>query len=348
MDRVAEFLAEKTPRRVLTLGLFVAILYGFRHLAPLLVFFVSFERALGWSTDMVHIRTKLSPKLSLLLVLLGSTIACVAAAALGVGKALHAFAEVNKAWPEWLAQLRESPLFEKLREQVGDTERLTEGAKHYAGSAMSAASAVGHFFVHGVIGLILAIVFTLERKEIQAFYQKVAPRSMGGTLLRWFGHVAEATVVTVQLQLIVAACNTLMTLPVLLLLGIPHIGPLMLLIFVSALVPVIGNLVSGTVLSLLAYQAKGPGGVAVFLVLTFVLHKVESYYLNPRLTARHVKLPGFLLIVSLLLWEHAVGFVGLFLSFPFLFVAGRVRAELLEEDGKLADAKREFIAPKKA
>jgi predicted PurR-regulated permease PerM len=52
--------------------------------------------------------------------------------------------------------------------------------------------------------------------------------------------------------------------------------------------------------------------------------------------------------VSLLLWEHAVGFVGLFLSFPFLFVAGRIRAELLEEDGKLADAKREFIAPKKA
>ncbi|AKU99707.1 hypothetical protein AKJ09_06371 [Labilithrix luteola] len=52
----------------------------------------------------------------------------------------------------------------------------------------------------------------------------------------------------------------------------------------------------------------------------------------PRLTARHVKIPGFLLIVSLLACEHVFGFKGLFLSFPILFVAGRIRTEFLEED----------------
>jgi hypothetical protein len=136
----------------------------------------------------------------------------------------------------------------------------------------------------------------------------------------------------VQLQLIVAAFNTVTTLPVLLVLGVQHVGPLMLLVFVSALVPVIGNIVSGTVLCLLAYQAKGWLGVGIFVGLTFVLHKVESYYLSPRLTARHVKIPGFLLIVSLLACEHLFGLKGLFLSFPILFVAGRIRSEFLEED----------------
>ena len=42
--------------------------------------------------------------------------------------------------------------------------------------------------------------------------------------------------------------------------------------------------------------------------ITFILCKVESYCLSPRLTARHVKIPGFLLIVTLLSCEHVFGF----------------------------------------
>src|SRR5262249_33114626 len=73
-------------------------------------------------------------------------------------------------------------------------------------------------------------------------------------------------------------------------------------------------------------------GVGIFIGLTFILHKIESYYLNPRLTARHVKMPGFLLIMSLIACEHIFGFKGLFLSFPILFVVGRIRTDFLEED----------------
>src|SRR4029077_18282893 len=91
------------------------------------------------------------------------------------------------------------------------------------------------------------------------------------------------------------------------------------------------------VLSLLAYQQKGWLGVGIFIGLTFVLHKIESYYLSPRLTARHVKIPGFLLIVSLIACEHLFGFTGFFLSFPILFVAGRIRTEIIDEDARAAD-----------
>jgi predicted PurR-regulated permease PerM len=103
------------------------------------------------------------------------------------------------------------------------------------------------------------------------------------------------------------------------------------MIFASGMIPVVGNFIAGAILTLLAYQASGWLGVALFVGLTFVLHKIESYYLNPRLAARHVRLPGFLLIVSLILWEHLLGLEGLFLSFPFLFVANRIRAELHDE-----------------
>lgn len=338
MDRVAAFLSEKTPRRVVAIASFVAVLYLFRHLALLLVFFVSFERLLGWGAKTLAARAGIGRKKGLLAIV--AAIVCVLGigAWLGIGKTIRTVAEIQDTFPDRLAELKENPLLEKVQEQIGGTEKILEGVRHYSGDALSAAAAIGHFFVYVLIGFILALVFVLEQEELAAFWERVEPRSLGGTLGRWLGHVADATVVTVQLQLVVAAFNTITTLPVLLILGVKHVGPLMLLIFVSALVPVIGNIVSGAVLCLLAYQARGWLGVGIFVALTFILHKVESYYLSPRLTSRHVKIPGFLLIVSLLACEHLFGFKGLFLSFPILFVAGRIRGELLEEDAIVSTA----------
>jgi predicted PurR-regulated permease PerM len=332
VDRVAAFVSERTPRRVIALVVFGALLYTFQHLAILLLFFVTFQRALGWSSRELAARTKVSRKVCLLALVAVAVGGLAVVAWLGVGKTVRTFTEMQAAFPDRLAELRENALVERIEDQFGGTEKLVESAKHYAGSALSAASAIGHFFVHVLIGFILALVYTLEEEELRAFWARVDARSIGGTLARWLGHVADATIVTVQLQLIVAVFNTVTTLPVLLLLGVPRVGTLMLLIFVSALVPVIGNVVSGTILALLAYQQQGWLGVGIFVGLTFVLHKIESYYLSPRLTARHVKIPGFLLIVSLIACEQVFGFKGFFLSFPILFVAGRIRAEWLEED----------------
>jgi predicted PurR-regulated permease PerM len=338
MDRVAAFLGEKTPRRFIALATFLGVLYLFRHLALLLVFFVTFERALGWTSKTLAQRALISRKKAVLLVLLGIITTVALAAWAGIGKTIRSVAAVHDSFPERLAELRHNPLLEKLQDQVGGTEKIIDGIKHYAGDAISAASAIGHFFVYVLIGFILALVFVLEEEELHHFWQRVDPRSLGGTLGRWLRHVADSTIVTVQLQLVVAAFNTVTTLPVLLILGVPHVGPLMVLVFVSAFVPVIGNIVCGTVLALLAYQAKGWLGVGIFAALTFILHKIESYYLSPRLTARHVHMPGFLLIVSLLLCEHLFGFTGLFLSFPILFVAGRIRGEFLAEDAVVTTA----------
>jgi predicted PurR-regulated permease PerM len=332
MDRVADFFSQKTPRRALALLAFGAVLYLFRHLAILLVFFVTFERSLGWSARTLSARTGLPKKKCVLLVLALIFAGLGILAWLGIGKSIRTFTAMQETFPERFAQLREHPLVMRVEEQIGGMEKLLESAKHYSGSAITAASAIGHFVIHIVMGFVLALVYVLEADEIDAFWARVDRRSIAGTLARWFGHVADATIVTVQLQLIVAACNTLMTLPVLLLIGVPNVGALMLLIFVSALVPVIGNIVSGVTLSLLAYQQKGWLGVSIFVGLTFVLHKIESYYLNPRLTSRHVKMPGFLLIVSLIACEHLFGFTGLFLSFPILFVAGRIRSDFVDED----------------
>jgi predicted PurR-regulated permease PerM len=126
---------------------------------------------------------------------------------------------------------------------------------------------------------------------------------------------------------VVAVFNACFTLPVLFFLGLPHPMSLFAVLLVTGLMPVVGSFISGAVLCAVAYASKGPWAVGVFLGVTALLHKIESYVLTPRLAAQHVSLPALLMVVSLLLFEEAIGFVGLFLSFPALYIATRIRNE---------------------
>jgi predicted PurR-regulated permease PerM len=326
-DRIAEFFAEKTARRALLLLLFLGALALFWRLLPLLVFFVCFERALFFSAGRMAQRLSWSRARALVAVLLATAAMLVGVIWASAGGIAHVVVETRDTLPQRIAQVREHPWFLELREHLPDSEKLAQSAELYAKDVAKSAAELGHLVLLAVIGFVLAVVFFLDEPRIHEFRETLSEGSLVGTLARWAQHLAEAVSLTVQLQLVVAVSNTVLTLPVLLLVGVNHVPALMLLIFVSGLIPVVGNLLAGGVLVLLAFQAKGWFGVALFVALTFVLHKVEAYYLNPRLTARHVHLPGFVLILSLIAFEHLFGFVGLFLSFPSLYVAGKIREE---------------------
>jgi predicted PurR-regulated permease PerM len=333
-DRVAEFFAERTARRGLLLALFVGGLALFWKLLPLLAFFVSFERALFFSAGLLSRRLKWSRGPALLAVLTVCAVAMVLLVWLSAGRLARLVVETRDTLPERIAALREHPWYLALREHLPDSEKLAESAEHYASGIAKSAATLGHLVLFGIVGFILAVIYFLDEAQVRTFRERLPATNLSGTTARWFEHLAEAISLTVQLQLIVALSNTVLTLPVLLLIGVAHVPALMVLIFVSGLIPVVGNLIAGGVLVILAYQAKGWLGVGLFIALTFALHKIEAYYLNPRLTARHVQLPGLVLVVSLICFEHLFGFVGLFLSFPFLYVAGKIRTEFAEEDIK--------------
>jgi predicted PurR-regulated permease PerM len=320
-----------TPRRAILIAAFVGLAYVFRHLLVLLVFFVVFERPLEVCSDFVARRTGLRRGLALVLVLVVGGALVGLLAWLAFDRAASAFETARAALPERLAALRQTPLFALLQQHV-QADTLLEAAKRQTETALSYLSTLGHWVLHALVGFVLALVFVGEEAELLAVTGRLSPRSLFGTLIRWLGYAADAVWVTFQFQVVVAACNAVLTWPILVYMGLAHTGALVFMIFVSGIVPVVGNFFSGLVLTLLAYQQSGIQGMIVFTILTFILHKVESYYLNPRLAARHVRLPGFVLIVSLLVWEQLVGFVGLFLSFPVLYLAQRIQAEFAEED----------------
>ncbi len=329
-DRLGDFFREKTARRILALVIFITLIILFREEFILIAVFVAIQSAFGGATHILVERTKWPRKRAFLAVLGAFLVALGVAIALGAQSVLHYVKHAKQTFPRQIEEIEQNPILIHAREHLPDTHKLFERAREYSESALHVVSMMGHMAMSAVIALILAIIYNLEEEELQELHEKIDPTSLMGTVLRWLGYVAEAIRITIQLQLVVAAVNTLLTLPVLLVLGIHHIPSLMILIFVSGLIPVVGNFVSGVVLSMLAYQAKGFVGIGVFVALTFVLHKIEAYYLNPRLTSKHVHLPGFAIVVSLIAWEHLIGFAGLFVSFPFLFVASKIRGEMIK------------------
>lgn len=332
MHETLEQLGKETLyKRLFALALFLGLLVGFRHLALLFVTFIVLARGLGYLGARVAALSGQSERrgfLAVLLVLLGLL-------GLGAYSVVHA----GGRFYQQLLDLSEGrTLMELLQSMQEDLLRRLptwlslDGFKHKVpemfAPAMSYVRATGRMLLYLLIGLILAIVYLLDRPPVDSLLRSAAEESVPGHLRRYFGYVAEAIVITITLQVLVALINTLLTMPVLLLLGLPHKVAFAALIFTSSLVPVVGNLVSGAVLIIASYLYKGPMAVVIFVVTTFVLHKIEAYFLNPRLAARHVQLPTLVLIISLILFEHMFGIIGLFMSFPALYVGLNMTRDL--------------------
>lgn len=323
-------------RRFIAVALFLALLYFFRGLAPVLIIFVVFERGFGFAADQLHQRAKIHRKGALggLLALFVGGVSLLVY--LGVRKVIDFVELAKRDGATWIESITHSTLIQRARERLGvDSSDLTEHAKHYAMRAFEYVTATAYVSLFLFVGFILAIMYLFERDDIEEWMGGIRPQSILGIMSRWLGYVADAIAITVRLQVVVALFNAIFTLPLLIILGLPNVPLLFLLVLIAGMIPVVGGVMSGIVLCIVAYDAKGFLGVGVFLGVTFVLGKVESYYLSPRLTAAHVKLPGLVLVIALLMFEVIFGFWGLFLSFPALYVASRIANEWREEEDEI-------------
>ncbi|MEI8256245.1 MAG: AI-2E family transporter [Deltaproteobacteria bacterium] len=329
-------LTDRNVRRAFVLALFLGLLVLFRHLLLLLVFFVVFERLIGLAADYLHAATRLKFKYCVLIVV--SVIMGIVGTALyaGVSVLVANVPTMRRSAQTVIDTIRQSAVFARVEHAMA-TVSLLEKAREHAGTAVHVAAAIGRDTLYVFIGLVFAVVFLLERDDLENWREKMPFDSVPRILLRNMGHVADAIAITLKLQLIVAVVSTLITLPVLLALRLPGIPALVAMLLVTGLIPIVGGPVAGTVLMTLAYVTRGPGGLAVFVTSTFILHKIESYYLTPRLTAKHVKLPSFVIITSLVLFEHVFGLIGLFLSFPVLYVAAKIREGWIDPDDEVRD-----------
>jgi predicted PurR-regulated permease PerM len=126
-------------------------------------------------------------------------------------------------------------------------------------------------------------------------------------------------------QIVISLVNTLLTAIFVLAAGMPNAALLVVITFLCGLVPIVGNLVSNTIIVCMALTVslKLAIGALVFLV---VIHKLE-YFLNSKIFGYRIRNPAWLTLIGLVIGERLMGIPGMMLA-PV--VLNYVRMEMLK------------------
>jgi predicted PurR-regulated permease PerM len=128
-------------------------------------------------------------------------------------------------------------------------------------------------------------------------------------------------------------------------LGLPYVGPLMLITFLAAFVPIVGAVASGALAVVIALGSEGLVPALIMLAVVLVVQQVESNVLQPVLMGRAVDLHPWAVIVGVALGSFLLGIVGAVLAVPLMAVvntgakawAGDPDAAGLDGDGADTD-----------
>jgi predicted PurR-regulated permease PerM len=113
-------------------------------------------------------------------------------------------------------------------------------------------------------------------------------------------------------QITISLINTALTAVFLIAVRMPHAPLLIAVTFLCGLVPIVGNLVSNTIIVFvsLTVSLKLAIGALVFLI---VIHKLE-YLLNSKIIGDRIRNPVWLTLIALILGERLMGIPGLILA----------------------------------
>lgn len=195
-----------------------------------------------------------------------------------------------------------------------DTTDLKDSAIHWlqdhAQELRNVGGEVGFGFVHALIGMVIGAMLSLH---------EAAAQGDGGPLTRELSERArrlgDAFRRVVFAQVRISALNTLFTAIYLLLVlhlfdvHLPLSKTLILVTFVVGLLPVLGNLVSNTMIVVVSLSVSLEVASASLAYLV-VIHKLE-YFLNARIVGGRIHARAWELLLAMLLMESAFGISGL-------------------------------------
>uniref|UniRef100_UPI0025F33A9B AI-2E family transporter n=1 Tax=uncultured Clostridium sp. TaxID=59620 RepID=UPI0025F33A9B len=119
-----------------------------------------------------------------------------------------------------------------------------------------------------------------------------------------------------QVQLVVALINSVISIIGLYFLGFPEPMTLGVMILILSLVPVFGTVISLFPLCLIAFQIGGIKKIIEVIILIIIIHACESYIISPKLMSDKSHLPIFLIFFLLLMGEKLMGVWGLLFGIP--------------------------------
>lgn len=188
-------------------------------------------------------------------------------------------------------------------------DQLIGWLREHAKEVKTIGGEVGHGLAYALIGMVIGALISLREAQ---------PGQTQGPLARALSQctarLAEAFRRVVFAQVRISALNTLLT-AIYLVIVLPLFGvhlpltkTMILITFLVGLLPVIGNLISNTVIVVisLSYSLPVAIGSLAFLV---IIHKLE-YFINARIVGTQIEASAWELLLAMVVMEAAFGLPG--------------------------------------
>lgn len=194
------------------------------------------------------------------------------------------------------------------------------------GSIGSGVLSVGIGIATGITGAIIVLILTLyfvsSLGSIKRNVYRLVPASKRAKFIDIAEQVSHAVGRYVIGQGSLALTNGVLSFIVLTLVlpafGVPisYSALLAFIAFLGSLIPLVGTLSAGVVISLLVALFDGFPAVLIVAVYYIVYMQVEAYFLSPRIMARAVKVPGSIVVIAALAGGTLLGILGALIAIP--------------------------------
>jgi predicted PurR-regulated permease PerM len=208
------------------------------------------------------------------------------------------------------AQRRQIELpFTDFRESQNGRDRCAQGEAHYLQDVAQFARRTGAALVFSILGIVAAVSLFLKTgldpyRGTHAVKNNLYSISCDEVSTR-FRDFYRSFATVMGAQITISLINTVLTAIFVVAVRLPHAPLVIAITFLCGLVPIIGNLVSNTIIVFVALtiSLKLAIGALVFLVL---IHKLE-YFLNSKIIGNRIRNPVWLTLIALIIGERLMG-----------------------------------------
>jgi predicted PurR-regulated permease PerM len=217
---------------------------------------------------------------------------------------------------------------------------------HYLGNVANFARHASTTFVFLVIGVVAAVsLFFNSQLDLFRESHKVRNNLYSiccDELTARFTEFYHSFATVMGAQMTISAINTVLTSIFVFAVGLPYAAVVVGLTFLCGLLPIVGNIISNTVIVFLGFliSPKVAIGALVFLV---VIHKLE-YFLNSKIIGDRIRNPIWLTLFGLIVGEKLMGIPGMILS-PVVLNYLRVEMSKIEVSPPVATSEHLTVDP---
>ena len=301
---------------------------------------VALDRAVSWLE-----RRGLHRALAIALVMLAVLGALTAVVLVLVPPAVGQVRELVQEAPTLLARIRESAPYRLVVEHLGVGRLLSDREEQLPGAArglVHPALAIVTALLGGVAGVVTILVLTVfmlafGQELVRSALAIARPerRSRYSDVLRQVQRALGGYITGLAVLVVTHAAFAGVFLAII---GVPYFLPLAVLSGLASVVPYVGTLAAGVVLSGVAWTTKGPGMAAATAIYYVAYHEFENHIIAPLVYRRTVRLNPLVILLAVLFMTELEGIPGALAAVPLAASLRIVLGEVLRARGQRASA----------